>query len=241
MPKFFTDHIRQGKAILTGEDARHVGKSLRMSPGEELVLSDLQGTDYRCVIEQITSQEVFLQVVEEFPCAAEPLVQLRLFMAMSKGDKMELIVQKAVELGAFEIVPVLTSRCISRPDAKSMKAKRERYQKIAQEAAKQSGRGRIPQIADLMEYDTALQAMAKDDCALLFYENADAPLSSLLPTEMKTVSIMIGAEGGFSSEEVEKAKRQGLKIASLGPRILRCETAAITAVALTLFAAGCME
>lgn len=126
MPRFFCDAIAGGKAVITGEDAAHIARSLRMQPGERLTLSDGQGTDFDCVLDLVTPQEVFLTVLESYPCRTEPSVYVRLYMAMPKAEKLELIVQKAVELGVGEIIPVLTRRCVSRPDPKSFEKKRVR-------------------------------------------------------------------------------------------------------------------
>lgn len=123
MPRFFCDAIAGGKAVITGEDAAHIARSLRMQPGERLTLSDGQGTDFDCVLDLVTPQEVFLTVLESYPCRTEPSVYVRLYMAMPKAEKLELIVQKAVELGVGEIIPVLTRRCVSRPDPKSFEKK----------------------------------------------------------------------------------------------------------------------
>ena len=135
MPRFFCDAIAGGKAVITGEDAAHIARSLRMQPGERLTLSDGQGTDFDCVLDLVTPQEVFLTVLESYPCRTEPSVYVRLYMAMPKAEKLELIVQKAVELGVGEIIPVLTRRCVSRPDPKSFEKKRVRLARIAAEAA----------------------------------------------------------------------------------------------------------
>ena len=170
MPRFFCDAIAGGKAVITGEDAAHIARSLRMQPGERLTLSDGQGTDFDCVLDLVTPQEVFLTVLESYPCRTEPSVYVRLYMAMPKAEKLELIVQKAVELGVGEIIPVLTRRCVSRPDPKSFEKKRVRLARIAAEAAKQSGRGRIPQVREMMDLRPALEEMAARPGAMLFYE-----------------------------------------------------------------------
>ena len=149
MPRFYIDPPAGDFITLTGEDARHICRSLRMSAGETLVLCDGAGNDYNGVLRQADGQTATVEILSRHPSQTEPSVFIRLFQALPKGDKMEWILQKAVELGASEIVPVLTERCISRPDEKSMDKKLARWQKIAVEASKQCGRGRIPAVCPL--------------------------------------------------------------------------------------------
>jgi 16S rRNA (uracil1498-N3)-methyltransferase len=238
MPRFFTDHIRGDHALITGGDAAHIAGSLRMKPGESLTICDLAGTDYDCEILSVTSGEVSLKILTRRPSAGESRLRIRLFQALPKGEKLEIIVQKATELGAAEIVPVLTSRCISRPDATSMEKTHTRLQNIAAEAAGQSGRGRIPVIGELHSFDKALEKMATDEKALFFYERATVPLREQIGAGMTAVSLFVGSEGGFSPEEAERAREAGLTVTGLGPRILRCETAPLCAISAILFAAG---
>ncbi len=236
MPRFFSHQVADGTARIIGEDARHIALSLRCRPGEELTVCDGQGQDYLCRIQTVAPEEVELEVLSQKPSGSELPVRVTLYQAMPKGDKLDLIVQKAVELGAWEIVPVLTSRCVSRPDGRSAEKKRERLQRIALEAAKQSGRGRIPQVQPLLSWHQALEAMSRDPLALFFYEQARQPLGPLLRKRPETISLMIGPEGGFSQEEAEEARSAGLAVCSMGPRILRCETAplyALSAIAYT--------
>ncbi|MFV0402049.1 MAG: RsmE family RNA methyltransferase [Oscillospiraceae bacterium] len=241
MPRFFTENIVDDRALLTGEDAAHIAKSLRMAPGEELTLCDCKGSDYRCVVESVSPGQVELRVLERTATLSEPKVQLTLYQALPKGDKLEQIVQKAVELGAVRIVPVLSSRCISRPDGKSMAKKLEKLRRTALEAAKQSGRGLIPKVGELLPFDRAVTEAANADLPLFFYEEATEPLREALAVaagETRNVSVFIGSEGGFSREEAESAREKGLRWASLGPRILRCETAPVAAIAAVLYGLG---
>ena len=228
MPRFFCDAIAGGKAVITGEDAAHIARSLRMQPGERLTLSDGQGTDFDCVLDLVTPQEVFLTVEESYPCRTEPSVYVRLYMAMPKAEKLELIVQKAVELGVGEIVP----------DPKSFEKKRVRLARIAAEAAKQSGRGRIPQVREMMELRPALEEMAARPGAMLFYERSTAPMQEVLDRIGDEASILIGAEGGFDESEVERALALGIPSLTLGPRILRCETAPMAALSVLMYHTG---
>ena len=168
MPRFYIDPPAGDFITLTGEDARHICRSLRMSAGETLVLCDGAGNDYNGVLRQADGQTATVEILSRHPSQTEPSVFIRLFQALPKGDKMEWILQKAVELGASEIVPVLTERCISRPDEKSMDKKLARWQKIAVEASKQCGRGRIPAVCPLMRFSEAARALGKMEKGLFF-------------------------------------------------------------------------
>ncbi|MEG1942545.1 MAG: 16S rRNA (uracil(1498)-N(3))-methyltransferase [Angelakisella sp.] len=230
MPRFFTTEIDHKTGMVTGEDARHITCALRCRAGEEITLCDGRGTDYHCRIAEADEHCVRLEVLEHFPSASEPPVVIRLFQALPKADKLELIVQKAVELGVSEIIPVLTDRCVSRPDEKAMAKKRERLNRIASEAAKQCGRGIIPQVGSMLTLPNAIAEMTKAEAAILFYENATARLGELLAKKPCTISILIGAEGGFAPEEVMQAEQAGLAVCTMGRRILRCETAPMYAL-----------
>ncbi len=237
MPRFFVDAVDGETAVIAGEDARHIIKSLRMQLGEQLTLCDGKGTDYHCVIDKM-DDVVHLSVVKCEPCRSEPALKAVLYQALPKGDKMELIVQKAVELGVNRIVPVLTDRCISRPDGKSMAKKRERYQKIAQEAAKQCGRGVIPTVEGLLSFQEALQDAGQYERRLLFYEQGGEAVSALVTPDTREIAFFVGSEGGFTPEEAAAAQEKGITPATLGPRILRCETAPICALAIFMNITG---
>ena len=155
MPRFFLEELDESDVCITGPDARHIGLSLRMRVGEMLTVC-AYGRDYQCRIRSITPEEVHLDVVSSELCAAEPTVALTLYQAVPKADKLEHVIQKATELGAYEIVAFPSARCVSRPDEKSLKKKLERWQKIAASAAEQSGRGRIPQVLVLDSFHAAL-------------------------------------------------------------------------------------
>lgn len=238
MPRFFTQEVDQHQAILRGDDARHVTKVLRLRPGEHLLVCDGQGRDYDCVFESASASEVLLRVESSQPSQTEPSLFVTLYQALPKGDKLDWIIQKAVELGVGAVVPVLTQRCVSRPDPKSMEKKRERLQRIALEAAKQCGRGRIPQVKPLLSYEEALAAMASDEKALLFYENSTTSFRRELEQGATSLSILVGAEGGLSPQEVEAAQQLGIPSVSLGKRILRCETAPLAALAVLMYESG---
>jgi len=236
MPRFFLSTINGNgsTACIEGDDAKHITKVLHARPGQQFTLSDARGTDYLCAVRDLSTASVTLEILSSQPCLAETKANIRLYQALPKGDKLEFIIQKAVELGVSEVTPVLTSRCISRPSHKAMDKKLERLQRIAYEAAKQCGRGIIPRVMPLLEVDRALIQMAGCEMPILLYEESSEPLSQVLRPGVGDVSIMVGSEGGFSQGEVDFAMGQGVSCASLGRRILRCETAPITALSVIL-------
>ncbi len=240
MPRFFTQTISAEGGIISGDDAKHISRVLRMKVGEPLTACDTKGYDYDCLIESLSNREVSLRVLEVRPSQSEPDVRVSLYQAMPKGDKLELIIQKAVELGVDSITPVMTRRCVSKPDSKSMAKKLERYNRIALEAAKQSGRGKVPQVCPMLDLPQALDEMAQTSCPILFYENATAPAKQVIDGAGKEIAVLIGSEGGFDESEVELAIQKGCQVLSLGKRILRCETAPLAALSIIMFETGNM-
>ena len=234
MPRFFIDRPVVDFFRVTGKDARHIEKSLRMRTREVLTLCH-GGVDYICEIANFEKDSVVVELVSSKKNTAEPKTSVTLLYSLPKGDKMDLVVQKAVEVGVCAILPVLTKRCVSRPDEKTLQKKVQRWQKIAQEAAQQSGRGAIPKVCEAMDFSQALNVGAQSEKAILFYEGGGKPLGQLLAKKPESVSIFIGPEGGFDEDEVQLAKEKGLEVCSLGERILRTETAAIVASALTIY------
>ncbi|MBE6853445.1 MAG: 16S rRNA (uracil(1498)-N(3))-methyltransferase [Ruminococcus sp.] len=238
MPRFFIDGITNEKqAFITGEDARHISRSLRMKKEDALTVS-CGGIDYSCIIKNISDDLVELEVLFFDKCKSEPSIDLTLYQSVPKLDKLELIIQKSVELGVNTIVPVLTRRCVSRPTEKDFEKKLVRYRRIALEAAKQSGRGIIPQVMPIINYDEAIRQMKEHDCAMMLYEQGGVRFSEVDITKTGTVSLLIGSEGGFDESEVLKADEAGIKRIWLGDRILRCETAPLAAVSVTMFLTG---
>ena len=207
-----------------------------MRPGETLTLSDGEGTDYLARILSIDGDAVETEILERTPNQTEPRAKLTLFMAMPKGDKMELIVQKATEIGVSVIQPILTERCISRPDEKSREKKRARYQKIALEAAGQSGRGKVPEVRKLLTLAEAVQVLPEK--SILFYEKGGERLSKLITSDDNDIGMFVGSEGGFSEEEAAFLVENGVVPATLGMRILRCETAPLCGMSVILSLTG---
>lgn len=234
MPRFFLEKINLDMPVITGEDAKHIGRSLRMKPGQPITICSC-GTDYFCEITSITSDEVFLKINDSRLCSAEPTVEVTLFQAVPKLDKLEHIIQKSVELGVTKIVPVLTRRCVSRPDKKDFQKKLVRLNKIALEAAKQSGRGIIPQVLDIVSFDEAIKQMTGFDCSLMLYEEGGVRFSEVSTENKKSFSLFIGSEGGFDESEAEAARNAGIIPVWLGERILRCETAPLTALSILMY------
>ncbi len=241
MPRFFvTPQALCGDAIsLTGEDAAHA-KVLRIAPGDRVTVCDGEGHDCICDVAAVSPGLVALTALERRPSRSEPSVFCSVYMALPKADKLEHVIQKATELGAAEIVTFPTSRCVARLDAKALPKKLERWQKIARAAAEQSGRGVIPQVLVLPDYAAALARAAQAEMPLFFYEKEQAASlrGCLASASSATVALMSGPEGGFSEAEAQAAVDAGLRSCSLGPRILRCETAPLCALSAVLYALG---
>ena len=191
-------------------------------------------------MESVSAGTVELSVLERRLSATEAAVKVSVYMAFPKADKLEHVIQKATELGAYEIVAFPSARCISKPDDKSLKKKLERWQKIAASAAEQSGRGVIPEVIALPSFAAALDRAAQADMALMFYENEHATTlrMALESSSFKTVSLLTGPEGGLEEKEVEQARAAGLQVCTLGSRILRCETAPLCALSAVMYAVG---
>jgi 16S rRNA (uracil1498-N3)-methyltransferase len=239
MVRFFVNPEELAGECLTlsGENAQHA-KVLRLKAGEQVLVCDGEGRECLCEIYDAVSWA--LRVLERRESTTEAAVQVSVYMAFPKADKLEHVIQKATELGAYEIVAFPSGRCVSKPDEKSLKKKLERWQKIAASAAEQSGRGRIPEVIVLPSYKSALERAAKADKALMFYENEHAVTlrMALEAGEWKTVSLLTGPEGGLEEKEVEQARAAGLEVCTLGARILRCETAPLCALSAVMYAAG---
>ena len=230
MPKFFVtkDNIGDNSIYIDGDDARHIARSLRMAVGDSVTVSDGEGNEYSAVLTRIRDDRVDARITESYRSPAEPPVSITLFMAYPKGDKLETVIQKAVELGASRIVPFESSRCVKRPSSDKAEAKSVRLSRIALEAAKQCGRGIIPAVALPVSFKEALAEASDADLPLFCYEAEDGrSIKEVLDsvTSCATVSVMVGSEGGFSPDEADAARNAGMISVGLGPRILRCETA----------------
>lgn len=233
MPRFFVDEKPAGgNIIITGDDSRHIGRSLRMAVGEQIVVC-CDKTDYFCTLEKISDEAVTALIVSSAP-SKEPNISLTLFQALPKLDKLEFIVQKAVELGASEIVPVMTKRCVSRPEKNQFEKKRERLERISLEAAKQSGRGIIPHVSGIIPFEKCIEMIRNFNHPLFCYEKGGIRLNDAGLKSGGTVGLLVGPEGGFEPSEAELCKNAGIEPIWLGDRILRCETAPIAAISVIM-------
>ena len=212
-----------------------------MRPGEELTLCDGQGRDYPGVILSCTGEGALVQVGEAVPTSSEPAAKVTVCQCLCKGDKLETVTQKAVELGAAEIWPVESARCVVRLDGKGAEKKVSRLRKVAREAAMQSGRGKIPQVLPPVPLEKALRAAAREGEILFFYERGESSLRQALEESGERLFVFVGPEGGFAPEEAELARSLGGRVLTLGPRILRTETAPLAALAAIFYQRGDME
>ena len=241
MVRFFISpaEMQPNFIVLTGDNAQHA-KVLRIKAGEELLVCDGEGQECICTVSDLSPGQVSLVVNSRRSSDSEPKVKVSVYMAFSKGDKLEHVIQKATELGAYEVIAFPSARCVSKPDEKSLRNKLDRWQKIAASAAEQSGRGRIPQIAALHSYQAALERATQADMSLLFYENEQATTLQMALKEktFQTVSLLTGPEGGLEISEVLQAQQMGMQICTLGKRILRCETAPLCALSAVMYESG---
>ena len=240
------ENVSEHQIVITGLDVNHIKNVLRMKPGEEVMVCDGTGLEYTCRITAFPEKQVLLDILKKTPAVTELPVRLKLYQGLPKKDKMELIIQKAVELGAVEIIPVMTKRCIVKlEDEKKEIKKLERWQAIAESAAKQSGRGIIPKVSRVINYKEAVTQAAQEGMVLIPYELAEG-MKSLKDAAKKavqqtTISVFIGPEGGFEESEVEFAKEQGVLPVSLGKRILRTETAGFTTLSILMYEIECTQ
>ena len=241
MVRFFVtpDEMISDDIILTGENAAHA-KVLRLKTGEQVLVCDGCGHECLCNVVSVSGPELHLCVRSRQPSTSEAGVKVSIYIAFPKSDKLEHVIQKATELGAYEIVAFPSARCVSKPDDKSIKKKQERWQKIAASAAEQSGRGIIPQVHVLSSFQSALERAVKADLPIMFYENEHATTlrMALESGTYESVSLLSGPEGGLEEREVEMAKIAGLQICTLGKRILRCETAPLCGLSAVMYACG---
>ena len=244
MYHFFVPQSQIGpeEIMITGSDVNHIKNVLRMKAGEQIAVGNGQDRDYLCEIQTITADSVTASILSEEEVTELP-AKLYLFQGLPKGDKMELIIQKAVELGVYQIIPVATKRTVVKLDAKKEAARVKRWNMIAESAAKQSQRVMIPEVTGVMTLPEALDYGDGFDCNLIPYENAEGMRASRKLMESikpgMSAGIFIGPEGGFEYAEVELAESRGLRQISLGKRILRTETAGLTALAILSFQLEC--
>lgn len=241
MPRFFVPpgEIKENFMTLTGENAAH-GRVLRLKSGDEVTVCDGEGTDYRCTVSDVANGQISLVVHAAAPAESEAAVRCGVYMAFSKADKFEHVIQKATELGAAELFCFPSARCVARYDEGQLKKKLDRWRKIAASAAGQSRRSVIPKVTAFSSYTEALRHAAQADLAVCFYENETARTfrAALERRPFRTAALLTGPEGGFEPEEVALAVSAGLSVCTLGRRILRCETAPLCALSALMYAAG---
>ena len=244
MPRFFVPqgNITDDEIKITSGDAAHISRVLRLKAGDEITVCDGRGFDYTAKIREIGAGEIICSVTEKRVSGSEPPVRATLYQGIPKGSKMDYIIQKTTELGVSAIVPVAMARCVSRIEDKKTETKKlDRWQKIAKEAAQQSQRGIVPRIYPVMTFGEAVLAMKESDLYFAPYECEDtrglkAALTSAADPE--TVSFIIGPEGGFDLSEIEKLKAEKIPTVTLGPRILRTETAGEAVLAMMMYEIG---
>ena len=240
MHRFFVESgcITQGTVVITGDDVKHISKVLRLRTGDEITVCDSCGSDYVCAIEDISQTQVEAKILSTSPNRAESPLHITVYQGLPKSDKMDYIVQKCVELGAVSIVPVATARAVVK--LHDEEKKRTRWQKIALEAAKQCGRGIIPTVGNVTDLRKVIDSLEPDALNILPYENEDHRRlrQAMSGYSGDKVNIIIGPEGGFDPAEIFAAESKGIHIVTLGPRILRTETAPIAAISAIMYELG---
>lgn len=240
MRRFFLNGIISETMELTGTDAHHIARVLRMAVGDNVIIADTNERTAKAEITAITDEVVTLSLIEYLEDDSEPTVKVRLAQCLPKSDKMEFIVQKAVELGAVSIQPVNSENCVVKYTADKQTKRVERWQKIAHEAAKQCKRAAVPTVEPIITLKELLSRVADDETVLFCYEAEDGrTLRQVLKTyQAEKYTVLIGPEGGFSPEEARLCQEMGAHPVSLGGRILRTETASLAALTMVLYAHG---
>ncbi|MCD7921201.1 MAG: 16S rRNA (uracil(1498)-N(3))-methyltransferase [Clostridiales bacterium] len=244
MHQFFIEDHQIGKeyVTITGSDVNHIKNVLRMRPGEKIRVSSVSGQDFFCEIAELGDAFVQADILDETVPKTELSSRIYLFQALPKGERMEYVIQKAVELGVYEIIPVAMKYCVVKLDEKRAEKKVKRWQAISESATKQSKRSRIPRVHPVMSYAEALDYADSCDVRLVPYENERGMQATAEALEKLksagSVSIFIGPEGGFAPEEID-AVRQSMDVISLGRRILRTDTAAICTMSLVMLTLEC--
>lgn len=243
MPKFFIrkENINGDFINITGENIKHIKNVLRMKKGDVITLNDNEGTDYTVELKDFNDDCIVSYILKKETCNTEPKLEVTLYQGIPKSDKMDYIIQKTVELGIKKIVPVITERTVVKlKDEKDMEKKKTRWEKISEEASKQSNRGIIPEVAMPLSFEEALKDMSNKQLKLIPYENENKnTLRSIFNDNyIENAAFIIGPEGGFSENEIKKAERYGITPITLGPRILRTETAGIALLSILMYCFG---
>ena len=241
MDRFFTPknniNLEQNTCIIEGEDVKHISRVLRCRENDKLEVCDMENNEYICEIKEINKDNILLDIIEKVNIKRESNLKVKLYQGMPKGTKMELILQKLTEIGVDEIVLVQTKRSVTKIDNKKEDKKIERWERIIYEAAKQSKRAKIPKLTGVLTFKEALADMQNNDLNICPYEN-ERTISikeAIKDSSANTIGIFVGPEGGFEEEEIEKIQEIDGKVVSLGPRILRTETASVVASSVVLY------
>ncbi len=241
MDRFFTPksniNLEQNTCVIEGEDVKHISRVLRCRENDKLEVCDMDNNEYICEIKEINKDNILLDIIEKVNIKRESNLKVKLYQGMTKVNKMELILQKLTEIGVDEIVLVQTKRSVTKIDNKKEDKKIERWERIIYEAAKQSKRGKIPKLTGVLTFKEALADMQNNDLNICPYEN-ERTISikeAIKDSSANTIGIFVGPEGGFEEEEVEKIQEIDGKVVSLGPRILRTETASVVASSIVLY------
>lgn len=245
MPKFFVNQtqLNNEKIFIEGQDVKHIKNVLRMKVGEHIDVCNVDVTqNYECEIEEINNENIICKIIKERENDSESKVKITIFQGLPKADKMELVIQKSVELGVYNIVPVAMKRCVVKLDSKDVRKKVERWQKISEVAAKQCGRDIIPKVSEVVKIDDICKMMDSYDKIIVAYENEkDNTLKNeiqkikMLDKEEIKIGVLIGPEGGIDEKEIEILKSAGGNIVTLGKRILRTETVALNVLSILLY------
>lgn len=237
--RFFLERVTGDRVELGKEDSHHLLKVMRAQPGESFTVL-AEGLQYDCELTEVAEGRAVGRVVAQRPAGGEPPVRITLLQGLAKGEKMEEVIQHGTEIGVCAFVPVATARAVVKLDTKKAAERVERWQRIAREAAEQSRRGAVPKVAPVTSWKEATAGVAQYDLALVPWEEGGEPLKAVLAEakDVRTVAVFIGPEGGLSPEEVALARERGARAVTLGPRILRTETAGLAAAAAILYALG---
>ena len=241
MDRFFTPksniNLEQSTCIIEGEDVKHISRVLRCKENDKIEVCDMDNNEYICEIREINKDNILLDIIEKVDIKRESDLKVKLYQGMPKGTKMELILQKLTEIGVDEIILVQAKRSVTKIDNKKEDKKMERWERIIYEAAKQSKRSKIPTLRGVLSFNEALRDMENNDLNICPYEN-ERTISikeALKDSSVNTVGIFVGPEGGFEEEEIDKIQNIDGKVVSLGPRILRTETASVVASSIVLY------
>lgn len=239
MQRYFISpsQIDSSQIRLTGEEVHHIKNVMRSHPGDSFICCDGLGTDYLVKIQEISAKEILCQIVDTTPSQGEPRTKVTIAQSLPKGDKLEWILQKGTEIGAVRFLPFTSERTVVKIDARKAEKKRERWERIVKEAAEQAHRGTIPEVTPPLSWQELLKQVELAETAWIAYEKGgDSLAQSLAQSAADEILLIIGPEGGFTQAEVEQAQTAGATPITLGPRILRTETAPLTALSCILFA-----